>query len=331
MQSGISVAKELQDKFNEILSSTDTFALLVTIQKESLVPITTIPSKSASFGENVAGLQSHIKKDTALYAILRRHDEAPKLTMVTYVPDEAHVRQKTLFASTRMTLVRELGSQHFRETLFMTTPDEFTEKGFKDFDAHNQVTAPLTEEEKALGEVKKAEMAVGTGTAYREIHLSTSLKMPVSADAIAAMKEIGEGNRTVAMLKINPAKESVELLPESPSPSSIDELKGVISATEPRFTFYRYKYRHEGEEHNPILFFYTCPSNQSNKSIKNRMMYPLMKRAVLTIAEDQAELKLEKKFEVEEPSELTEEDVLNDLHPKEEVKQSFSRPKRPGR
>jgi twinfilin-like protein len=56
-----------------------------------------------------------------------------------------------------------------------------------------------------------------------------------------------------------------------------------------------------------------------------------MKRAVLTVAESNAGLKIEKKFEVEEPTEITEQSVLEDLHPKVTARQGFSRPKRPGR
>lgn len=121
------------------------------------------------------------------------------------------------------------------------------------------------------------------------------------------------------------------LVPESPTPSSITELTQAISATEPRFTFFRYTHTHAGAESSPVLFFYTCPANAGTKSIKNRMMYPLMKRAVITIAESTAGLKIEKKFEVEEPSEVTEQSVLEDLHPKVSARQGFNRPKRPGR
>lgn len=119
-------------------------------------------------------------------------------------------------------------------------------------------------------------------------------------------------------------------MPESPSPSSITDLVKAISPSEPRFTFYRYKHTHNGAEQSPVLFFYTCPAG-STKSIKHRMMYPLMKRAVVTVAETEAGLTLEKKFEVEEPSEITEQGVTEDLHPKAAVRQGFSRPKRPGR
>jgi twinfilin-like protein len=105
----------------------------------------------------------------------------------------------------------------------------------------------------------------------------------------------------------------------------------TISPTEPRFTFYRYTHSHNGSETSPLLFFYTCPTNFSTKAIKFRMMYPLMKRAVLAAAEKEAGLQPEKKFEVEDASEITEQGVLEELHPKVEVKKAFNRPKRPGR
>ncbi|KAM0561970.1 hypothetical protein ACHAPJ_002411 [Fusarium lateritium] len=332
MQSGISASQELQNEFNSLLSSHDTFGLLATIESEALVPVATIPSKSASFSENLAGLQSHLKPDAALYIILRRYDTAPRFLAITYVPDSAKVRQKMLFASTRLTFVRELGTEHFRETVFATTPEELSEKGFQKHDAHNKLDAPLTEEERTLSEVKRAEQEAGSGTGVKEIHLSKNFSMPISEEAVAALKEVGEdGGRVVTMLKINPETEVVELVPEAPTPSNIGELTQAISPSEPRFTFYRFTHTHNGAESSPILFFYTCPSTAGNKSIKFRMMYPLMKRSVLEVAEREAGLKLEKKFEVEEPSEITEQSVLDDLHPKVAARQGFSRPKRPGR
>lgn len=132
--------------------------------------------------------------------------------------------------------------------------------------------------------------------------------------------------------KINPDAESVELVPDaSAAPTSIPDLVQAISAIEPRFTFFRFTHTHAGAETSPLLFFYTCPSSFSTKAIKFRMMYPLMKRAVLTVAEKEAGLQPQKKFEVEEPSEITEQSVMDELHPHVEVKKAFNRPKRPGR
>ncbi|GKT81860.1 cofilin/tropomyosin-type actin-binding protein [Colletotrichum tofieldiae] len=234
-----------------------------------------------------------------------------------------------LFASTRLTLVRKLGSEHFRESIFATAPEELSAKGFAKHDAHTELEAPLTEEERSLGAVKQAEQEASTGTGTREIHLSKTLAMPIAEDALAALKELSSNGGKV--LKINPEKESVELVPSSESPSSITELTQTISSTEPRFTFYRFTHAHNGAESSPLLFIYTCPVTPGNKSIKNRMLYPLMKRAVLEVASTEAGLTLDKKLEVEEPNEITEESVLSELHPKVTARQGFSRPKRPGR
>lgn len=119
---------------------------------------------------------------------------------VTYVPDTAPVRQKMLFASTRLTLVRELGTEHFRETIFATTAAELTPAGFDKHDAHTALDAPLTEEEKSLGEVKRAEQEAGSGTGVREIHLSKNLNMPISEDALEALKHLSSESRQLVML-----------------------------------------------------------------------------------------------------------------------------------
>lgn len=165
------------------------------------MPIKTLPSNSSSFASNLSALQSHLQPNVALYIILRRYDDVPQLVAITYVPDSAPVRQKMLFASTRLTLVRELGSEHFRETIFANSTDDLTESGFKKHDAHTQMAAPLTEEEQVLGDVKRAEQEAGSGTGTREIHLSKSFAMPMAEDAIAALKELGhDGNRVMVML-----------------------------------------------------------------------------------------------------------------------------------
>ncbi|KEZ42688.1 Cofilin tropomyosin-type actin-binding protein [Scedosporium apiospermum] len=332
MQSGISASKELVSQFNDLLTSVSHFGLLVNIANESLSPFKLLTSASSDFDSNLSLLAPHLQPKEALYIILRRYPTSPRLVAITYVPDTAPVRQKTLFASTRLTLVRELGSEHFRESIFATTPEELTAEGFRKHDAHAKLAAPLTEEEESLGAVKRAEMEAGFGSGKKEIHLSKHFAMPVKEDALAAITEVGqEGGRVAVMLKINPQTESVELVQENPRPNSINELTRVISDTEPRFTFYRYTHTHNGAESSPVLFIYTCPATAGNKAIKNRMLYPLMKRAVLEVATSNCGLNIEKKFEVEEPSEVTEESVLAELHPVAQVRQGFSRPKRPGR
>ncbi|KAI1376852.1 actin depolymerizing protein [Hypoxylon crocopeplum] len=336
MQSGISASQELVSQFNTLLTDTSLFGLLVTITSESLTPLTRLhrASSSSDFATDLAQLAPHLKPDEALYILLRRYDTSPYLVAVTYVPDSAKVRQKMLFAATRLTLVRELGSEHFRETIFATTADELSAAGFDKHDRHTELEAPLTEEERTLGEVKRAEAEAGSGTGIREIHLSKTMNMPVATDALVALSALAtQESNGIVMLKINPNTEVIELVANDSTPSSIPELVQTISSTEPRFTFFRYETMAPGsnEQKSFVLFFYTCPATPGTKAIKFRMMYPLMKRAVLDVATREAGLEIWKKFEVEEPSEITEESITAELFPATETKTAFRRPKRPGR
>ncbi|KAI0907066.1 hypothetical protein F4823DRAFT_38232 [Ustulina deusta] len=333
MQSGISASEELVSHFNKLLSDASQFGLLITIASEALVPLATLPRSSPDFNTNLGLLKPYLKPDEPLYVLLRRHSNAPFLIAVTYVPDTAKVRQKMLFASTRLTLVRELGSEHFRETILANTADELSPAGFDRHDKHMGLDAPLTEEERTLGEVKRVEAAAGTGTGVRSIHLSSTMNMPVKTDALVALAELGRGNgRVLVMLKIDSQDEAVELVPDTSKPTSIAEAVQAISTSEPRFTFFRYRPSRAGADDKDILlFFYTNPATPGTKAIKNRMIYPLQKRAVLAMAERECGCAVGKKFEVEDPSEITEELLLEELFPKVETKTAFRRPKRPGR
>lgn len=107
-----------------------------------------------------------------------------------------------LFASTRLTLVRELGIERFRETIFATTKEELTKEGFAKHDKHTKLEAPLTEEEQSLGEVKRKEAEEGRGMAERKSHVSSGVSMPISDEAVAALKSLSneEGDNLVQLV-----------------------------------------------------------------------------------------------------------------------------------
>jgi twinfilin-like protein len=187
------------------VSSPNQRGLLCTITKESLTPLEVLPSQSSSFSYDLPLLVPYLQPNAALYIILRRYpssENAPFIA-VTYVPDSAPVRQKMLFASTRLTLVRELGIERFRETIFATTKEELTKEGFEKHDKHIGLEAPLTEEEQSLGEVKRKEAEEGRGMAERKSHVSSGVSMPITNDALQALKglaEEGEGENLVQLV-----------------------------------------------------------------------------------------------------------------------------------
>lgn len=329
MQSGISASQELHSAFKTLVDSPNQRGLLCTIQKESLLPLSTLLSASSSFENDLSLLAPYLQPKEALYIILRRYPstESAPFIAITYVPDSAPVRQKMLFASTRLTLTRELGIERFRETIFATTPAELTAEGFEKHDKHTKLEAPLTEEEQSLGEVKRKEAEEGRGMTERKSHLSGGVSMPMDANAVAALKAlVGENAHNFVSLKIDIKTETLVL--DNSSAVPINSLGTAISVREPRYSFYRYTHTYSGEECSPILFIYTCPSDSN---IKERMMYASYSRSTTTVAETEAGLTIAKRIEASDPSDITEESVLGDLHPKVEMKKAFERPRRPGR
>lgn len=171
------------------------------IEKESLVPRHTIGLSSTDFFEDLKTLDGLLKEDQAAYILLRRYQNAQDgFVAVTYVPDRANVRQKMLFASTRLTLVRELGAERFRETLFATTKDELTAEGWRRHDRHGELKAPLTEEEQTLQGVKDAEAEASMGTTARSSHVSGSLSLPMSEAARQALEALSTGGGDLVQL-----------------------------------------------------------------------------------------------------------------------------------
>lgn len=168
--------------------------------------MTTLPAASTTdFTANLAQLTDHLKEDQALYLLLRQYGKTVEggktaLLAVTYVPDTAKVRQKMLFASTRLTLVRELGKEHFPETLLVTMAEELTPAGFERHARHSALEAPLTEQERTLGEVRRAEAEAGSGMGVRELTLSKHMNMPVDEDALAALATMGRGETNIVIL-----------------------------------------------------------------------------------------------------------------------------------
>ena len=114
------------------------------------------------------------------------------------MPNAAPVRQKMLFASTRLTLTRELGSENFGETLFVTEAEELTKAGWRRHEAHGEAANPLTQEERDLEDIREAEALESRGTAGKG-RVGGGGRIAMQAEegvreAIAGLSAAGEGN-----------------------------------------------------------------------------------------------------------------------------------------
>lgn len=331
MQSGISASAELHSAFQTLLSTPSQRGLLASISNETIIPGATIPSSTSTFLGDLAALQTHLTPNAALYIILRRADSPTAasgpstgtLAAITYVPNAAPVRQKTLFASTRLTLTRELGSENFGETLFATEAEELTEAGWRRHEAHGEAANPLTQEERDLEDIREAEALESRGTAGKGL-VGGGGRIAMQAEegvreAIAGLSAAGEGN--LVQLKVDVANETLQLA--SVSSATPATLSTSISSAEPRFSFYKHT-----TSDAPIIFISTCPSTSK---IKERMLYAASRSVVIQLAQGEAGITIAKRIEATNPDEVTAQTIADEFKQKTETKTGFARPKRPGK
>ncbi|KAL4903267.1 hypothetical protein BDW74DRAFT_53826 [Aspergillus multicolor] len=339
MQSGISVSQELHDAFSRFASDTSIFCLPVTITAERLTPLSTLPF--SGYGDNtfyasLSQLSSVLEPKTPMYLLFRRSGST--LIALTYIPSNAGVRAKTLFASTRATLVRELGSEKFSQTIFATDEEEVVgEKAWKERDAEKNGTSAsgyrredlMSEKERELEAVRKAEEAGRSGTPGRDIGIGGSfargpsrmkIEMQVDEDAKGALAGLQQGG--LVQVAIDVPTETLKL---AAAESGVDanSVQNHISTSSPRYTFYHYP------DSDAVIFVYTCPSGSS---IKERMLYASSRMYALQVAEEQG-LKVSKKIEAGTSDEVTGERLHEEVNPPQNngLRQGFAKPRRPGR
>ncbi|KAF2015530.1 twinfilin-1 [Aaosphaeria arxii CBS 175.79] len=327
MQSGISASQELKTALGELISSTTQRGLLATITNEQITPSGTIPSSTPSFLSDLNTLSPHIHPNQALYILLRRADaltSADKsLVAVTYVPNAAPVRQKMLFASTRLTLVRELGGEHFPESVFTTEADELTSSGWEKHVKHTESANPLTQEERDLQNIREAEALESRGTQGKGLIQGGQIAIRADGEISAALKALGEGGEdNLVQLRMDVPSETLRFVGSDTADETT--LAGKIDASEPRYSFYR----HGGKE-GAIVFVSTCPSGAK---IKERMLYAASRGNVITLAQTEGGLKVAKRIEATNPDEVTAQVILDEFKVEAvEEKKGFAKPKRPGR
>ena len=176
--------------FDEFINSPSLFALPVTIEREQLIPLiqdaVAFSNTSSDFAATVPKLKTALHPNQAVYLILRTAPDAnAPLTAVTYIPSTAPVRQKTLYASTRSTLTRELGAERFTGNVFATEEEEITNpKEWEDRERSGHGGADdavLSNQERELQDVRRAEEQERHGTGRRDLMGTSSSRQTTSA------------------------------------------------------------------------------------------------------------------------------------------------------
>jgi twinfilin-like protein len=260
--------------------------------------------------------------------VLYRMDSGDQWLLLCYVLDKAKVKDKMLYASTRANLKQQLGLNYFIDEVFGTVSADFTLQAYKKHLEWKKAEAPLTEQEI----IKKNELESGpvySGGKSTYVH---GVAFPVDAPVMDALQQLKSGKVNYVQIAIDIEKEKIIL--DHSGKIGASGLSDEISTEVPRFHFFNYQHNFEGNDMTSTVFVFSCPDgSKGTKSapVKQRMLYSSSKENVANIFTSNGG-KIEAKLEINTPDDITEEIVMNTLHPpKEEKKAAFSKPLKPGK
>lgn len=321
-QTGISANTELASFFAEArqeAKKTKVRLIKVVIEKEQLV-LEESRETCATWERDWDSMVSRsVESDRPCYLLFRTDgmDDAGsyKWVLVSWSPDTASVRNKMLYASTKATLKKDFGSGHISDDYYANSLEDVTLNGYKRHLASEKAPQPLTRAEEELAEVKASETR--TEISIETKHQTVSgLSFPLTKAAVAAVTEFRvDISQNYVQLAIDIDKEVVNLT-KSEKKLSVPELPSTVPTNVPRYHLYRYSHDFEGANVDSILFIYSMPGYEC--SIKERMLYSSCRNAVVDQIIKHHNLSVDKKLEVDSGSELTEENLFNEVHPKKE-------------
>ncbi|MDP2437060.1 MAG: twinfilin-like domain-containing protein [archaeon] len=323
--SGIPIAESLRDAFAEARSDPGTRAIKVSIVDELMVPTMRI-AKRGTDGADFQGLAEHVVAKQPCYFLLKIADAVTgndQWVFIVYAPDNSAIKDRMLYASSRETCKKSLGSGYFSEDFHVTDASELK---WEEFQSHKQgkyVEAPLTATEVEMRLEKHAE--IHHGHAHEYVH---SVKFPVSQEAFAQLQSMTSSPHKVVFMHVDPVKETIELRGSHTAP--LGSLLGLIPQDSPTFCVMRYDHAFNGAQVASYVFIYSCPERSP---IKLKMLHSTVKAPAIAGVE-KAGLQVAAKIEIDEASELTAEMLEDAIHPQARqvnTKTTFSKPVAAGR
>ncbi|KAJ3799410.1 hypothetical protein GGU11DRAFT_870729 [Lentinula aff. detonsa] len=313
--SGIGVSQELSLQFSSAVDSKSVRFLKVSIQNESIVYDQSIPIEG-SLTEDLPKLQDLLQDDVPAYILVKLDDPATDWLAIYYVPDSAKVRDKMLYASTRASLLKNLGSTVFTDSLFATSKADLTPEAYLAHLKHIAAPKPLSAREQEMEDIRLAELSYAPtyeGSRARTSIVGTGVGLNWTTNVENAVTELGqEEGSGIVILTIDPAAET--LLLSSKSPVTIDTLKSSLPSSEPCYAFFAWPHSHSDPPRREIVFIYSCPAVSP---VKHRMLYSsgctgVFQAAKTLLAQSSSHFSA-RKVETSDPTELDEAYLRSEL------------------
>ncbi|XP_073420591.1 twinfilin-2 [Dendrobates tinctorius] len=260
-----------------------------------------------------------------LYRLDSQNAQGYEWLFLSWSPDHSPVRLKMLYAATRATVKKEFGGGHIKDELFGTIKEDITLSGYQRHVSSCAAPAPLTAAERELREIKINEVKTEISVESKQQTLQ-GLSFPLRPEAVEAVQLLKQRKINYIQLKLDQEKETIDLV--HTKHTDIQELPARIPKDTARYHLFLYKHSHEGDYLESVVFIYSMPGYKC--SIKERMLYSSCKNRLLESVEQDFQLEIAKKIEIEDGAELTPEFLYDEVHPKQHAfKQAFAKPKGP--
>lgn len=320
-QSGINADQDLLDILNNSGQQNDNQYLIIVAkisQDSTLVKLSNQFISLEQLKQNLG--------DEPLYIFIKNFNKDSKhYNFVSFVPDSSSVRSKMLYASTKNTLLREIGSNILGQQILAT---DFTEINDMINATKINENALLTEDEKIELQINQQQRemqlksAGGRQLVSQTDGVPTQLNFEVNVEGGSLFDQLEDSNLISFKINITKEKVQVDSRKNISSPTDI-----VINVEHPTYNLYK--------NGSLIYFIYACPSSSK---VKDRMLYASNRSGFLKYLRDQQKLSIARVIEIGEPDELeislisthTQEDLQKEIHHEPTIKK-FNRPKGPGR
>jgi len=248
--------------------------------------------------------------------------------LIVYIPDEAKVRERMLYASTVATLKREFGLTYISQEIRTSSAEEMTSHSFHQHLRTQAAPPPRTIREEEMFEIKQNEVTSDISVATRHQTLQ-GLQFPLDENVIEALHLFKNEKVDYVQLEIDYERERI-LLAHSESHPTPERIQKCLPTNAGRYHVYRFKHDFNHETVESILFLYSVPG--SGSKIKERMVYASCKESVIGNIEEKFGIKIERKLELCDINDLTHDHLFREIHPEASAtaaKPTFSKPKAP--
>ncbi|GEQ66628.1 hypothetical protein JCM33374_g291 [Metschnikowia sp. JCM 33374] len=284
-QSGIKASQELIGLANGLQAA----ALVITLSQDStqlIVDESYVSPSNSQINAVLDSLKTHFSAEfpEPKFAIISP-DGSHEGYFVSFIPDSAPIRQKMLFASTKNTLLQQLGNKFSKKNIVEFS--ELRELDHQDFKLavsdgdHNSTLTAKEKDLQTLDSLQNLTLSASSSNAYKRelpsMHTTkeTSLFFKVESDLDKTLRS--NLLSKLVVMNIDTTAETLNLTAQV-SGVSVGQLVDTVTSTVAKNPEPSPAYVLFGYETGKVAFIYACPSGCK---VKARIMYAANKQGLL--------------------------------------------------